>query len=726
MTFSHRAHTLSTGRPNTPSDGGAWIGRITTLLVALLLVMGGGHSVDAQEPTARTNSDPEQTLSRDSEVPTLTGVPVGASTQPKSEQEVVEASASTAPEAPQFFNTWWFVAVCAGLMGALGVFYWARTRALRHKLEERTDKLTAKKERAEQRAHRLEEMSDAKSEMLKELSHTFRTPLTLTLGPIDNILEGKHGALNEDARTQLRLAQRNGTRLLWLVNQLLDLAELESGNMILKATHGNFVQFVAKGMWSFEGLAERRDIRLGLEASLQDSDVWFDEGKMEKILGNLLTGAFRSAKEGGAIRVRVRPVEDDDEQVEMVVEDTGTGFASDDKNGTAEQYSRPGTDLWDSADVRTSVGLHLVEELVELHEGHIIVDGQMGEHIRFIVRLPRRPEAAEEMADAPRGDALPRGLKGESPGALTLTRKALAQEIKNGDGLSSPAVHGYEARPDEKDRTTILVIDDNKVVRTLVRSHLEPEYRVEEAPEGAAGYNLASSLLPDLVIADVMMPEMDGFELCRKIKTDPDVDHIPVIFLTARADLEGKIEGLDVGADVYLTKPFEPEELIAHVKNLIATRRSLRESLRDERAHRGVSGDGPPGGVNPEGVQAAADSLPPTAGGKPLKERIEEVISENLTDPDFGVSELASSTALSSSQLRRRMKEAYDRTPVQLIRRRRLEAGAQLLREREDATIGEVAYAVGFNSQSYFSRSFRDEFGTSPSRYRSQHDGIQA
>lgn len=423
--------------------------------------------------------------------------------------------------------------------------------------------------------------------------------------------------------------------------------------------------------------------------------------------------------------MRVRPVEDEEtsDEVELIVEDTGTGFSSDEDSHSLG-YSQAGNGLWDSGDVKTSVGLYLVEQLVDLHEGHVQVDGQMGEHIRFTVHLPRKPDAADEVSQPTGGDAIPRGLRGEDPGALTLTRKALSLEMKNGESSSVPLVHGDEARPDEKDRTTILVIDDNSVVRTLVRSHLEPKYRVEEAPEGAAGYNLANSLLPDLVIADVMMPEMDGFELCEKIKTDPDIDHIPVIFLTARADLEDKIEGLDVGADVYLTKPFEPEELIAHVENQIATRRSLRESLRDERPHQ--AGDGMGNGVSREGFQSAAEALPATADGKSLRDRIEEVIAENLTDPDFGVSELAGSTALSSSQLRRRMKEAYDRTPVQLIRRRRLEAGAQLLREREDATIGEVAYAVGFNSQSYFSRSFRDEFGTSPSRYRSQHDGIEA
>jgi AraC-like DNA-binding protein len=182
--------------------------------------------------------------------------------------------------------------------------------------------------------------------------------------------------------------------------------------------------------------------------------------------------------------------------------------------------------------------------------------------------------------------------------------------------------------------------------------------------------------------------------------------------------VEDKVEGLDVGADAYLTKPFEPEELIARTENLIATRQTLRESFRGADAAAGNSED--ERGAEAGGVENAKEALPSTAEELSLRDRVEEAIAEHMTDPDFGVAELASATALSASQLRRRMKEAYDRTPVQLIRRRRLEAGARLLEEREDVTIGEVAYAVGFNSQSYFSRSFRDEFGAPPSEYRSE------
>jgi DNA-binding response OmpR family regulator len=288
-----------------------------------------------------------------------------------------------------------------------------------------------------------------------------------------------------------------------------------------------------------------------------------------------------------------------------------------------------------------------------------------------------------------------------------------------GDGAATESGADGTLPSDADDRPTILVIDDNLVICTLLRAHLEPEYRVIEAHDGAEGYALARSILPDLVLTDVMMPEVDGFELCRQIKEDPDVDHVPVAFLTARADLEDKVEGYEEGADAYITKPFEPEALIARIESLIATRQTLRESFEAE--------DDPAAAAETEisagGVENAEAALPPTAETNSLKEEIEDTIAEHLTDPEFGVSDLASKMALSPSQLRRRMKEIYERTPVQLIRRRRLEAGARLLRERTDATIGEMAYAVGFNSQSYFSRSFREEFGSSPSRFRSEGVG---
>ena len=615
-----------------------------------------------------------------------------------------------------------------GAVGTMGLLYgfWVRRRMANRLDAARADRAEAQEALrvARDKIETLEEMRTARSQFLEEISHTFRRPLTLTLGPIDTLLDGQYGVLSDEARTQLRLAERNGTRLLWLVNQLLDLAELETGSMSLAPTEGHLPRFVARSLRSFEDFAERRSVRLGFESSLGTPTAWFDEAKMEVMLANLLSGAFRTAGEGGSVQVGVRPAADPaDEEggipqdapttaVELVVEHTG-----------AQEVPRPTDRLFgmdeggpsrpDPERIRTGLGLRLVEELADLHGGALRIDRSVGSKVRYVVRLPRRPSGPRDGASEEADGGTSASDDASEQGPLALSRKALSRPKP-----STAPDEGEPAEAPEDDRTTVLVIDDNSVICTLVRAHLEPEYRVREAHDGAEGYTLARSLLPDLVITDVMMPEVDGFELCRKIKEDPDIDHVPVVFLTARADVEDKVEGLDVGADAYLTKPFEPEELIARTENLIATRQTLRESFRG--AEEAAGGPEDEGGAEAGGVENAKEALPSTAEESSLRERVEEAIAEHMTDPDFGVAELASATALSASQLRRRMKEAYDRTPVQLIRRRRLEAGARLLEEREDVTIGEVAYAVGFNSQSYFSRSFRDEFGAPPSEYRSE------
>ncbi|WP_263784338.1 hybrid sensor histidine kinase/response regulator transcription factor [Salinibacter grassmerensis] len=630
--------------------------------------------------------------------------------------------------------SWWGGVLLAGSgIGAMALLHGRRLRRMRRRAEARIDAAREERDAAEEaldtatnRVETLDEMRTAKSQFLEEISHAFRRPLTLTLGPIDTLLDGRYGALGDEVRTQLRLAERSGTRLLWLVNQLLDLAELETGRMSLTPTDGDLPSFVVRGVRSFEALAERRNVRLHFESTLDDPVAWFDEEKMETMLANLLSSALRAAAEDGTIQVTVRScsppagVEEETDGLELVAEHTGEQGhppADDDLWRTRDDQSLQAPDR-----IGTRLGLHLVDGLATLHGGTLQIDHAADGTVRYAVRLPRRPPGHDLPVSGASGahpgassadtrEASPENDFGQDP--LVLSREALSSRTDT----SAPAPNTPAESPDE-DRTTVLVIDDNSVVCTLVRTHLEPEYRVEEAHDGAEGYTLARTLLPDLVISDVMMPEVDGFELCRKIKEDPDIDHVPVVFLTARADLEDKVEGLDVGADAYLTKPFEPEALIAHIENLIATRRTLRESFGERGGAAAESQNA--ADERSDGAEKANEELPPTAEAAPLPDRIEEAIAEHLTDPDFGVSELAAATALSASQLRRRMKEAYDRTPVQLIRRRRLEAGAQLLQEREDVTIGEVAYAVGFNSQSYFSRSFRDEFGVPPSQHRGE------
>jgi DNA-binding response OmpR family regulator len=247
---------------------------------------------------------------------------------------------------------------------------------------------------------------------------------------------------------------------------------------------------------------------------------------------------------------------------------------------------------------------------------------------------------------------------------------------------------------EDEDRTTVLIVDDNADVRTFVRSILEPRYRVLEAPDGAAGLELATDALPDLVVSDVMMPRLDGFGLSRALKAEAATDCIPVILLTARADTEGEVEGLGTGADDYVTKPFEADVLRARVAGLIASRQHLRERFSRE-------------------------SLPPELDAparSPFEERLREIIEAHLGDPAFSPDTHADEAVLSYKQLYRKLREEQGQTPSQFIRRVRVERAARLL-EGQAGTVSEVAYAVGFNSLSYFNRSFREHFDCAPSAY---------
>ena len=518
---------------------------------------------------------------------------------------------------------WWRSVLLVGAgAAAMGVLHWVRIRRLRRRATARIDALRTEKEEAEEalgvaanRAERLEEQRVERSTLLEGMSRSLRRALALTLGPVDTVLERRVSSLSEEARTQLRLTEQNGLRLRWLVNQMSDVAELERGSVVFSPTEADLPGFVTQGVQSYERLAERRGVTLAFESTLDDPSVWFDPSKMEALLANLLFSAFHAVEEGGTVRVGLHPAclpEESKEttgageptaDIELRVEHTGSeiplGLGGD-------AVSEPSEEILSESDgrVSASVGLRLADDLADLHAGRLQARCPDGDIVRYAVRLPRQPEEApdadrEAADDSEEGDTSPDFLsEGRCRGALTLSRNALLTEttadapssssesngvLPGNEGLPGRRAHsgdGAGTREDVDDRTTVLVVDNNSVVCTLVRTQLEPKYRVEEAHDGAEGYAQVRRLQPDLVITDVMMPEINGFELCRKIKGAPDIDHVPVVFLTARTGLEDKVEGFDMGADAYLTKPFRPEELIARVEDLIATRRAFQEAFR--------------------------------------------------------------------------------------------------------------------------------------------------
>lgn len=549
------------------------------------------------------------------------------------------------------------------------------TRRLNATLEARTEALEVEKRRTEEQAARLQAMEQMKTRFFANLSHEFRTPLTLILGPVQDALQQTFGPLPEVLRQPLGQVQRNGLRLQRLINELLDLAKLEAGGMTLHLRGENLPRFLRTLVCSFAPLAERRNIQLTFEALPEDLVMALDAGKLEKVVFNLLSNAFKFTPEGGTIRVRCQhQVQDGQEQVEIRVRDTGPGIPADaigyifDRFYQAEQV--PGH-------ASSGIGLALSKELVGLHGGTLHAVSELGFGSEFIVTLPVLP--------------------GKVPAETTaLPSDTVAYE--EAEAVASPDV-AAEAPPDAP---LVLVVEDHADLRAYLRGHLAGRYRVAEAGDGRAGLEQARQLRPDLVVSDVMMPEMDGYALCRAIRSDADLAHMPVILLTAKASEDDKIEGLQTGADDYLYKPFNAAELLARAENLIEGRRFLRHYF------------GVPTTAPPVSVQARPVTVP--SAETLFVEKVQAVVEQHLGDHSFGVEWLADELGMSTRTLQRHLQAATRLSGAGFIRMIRLQRAAQLLRQQA-GTVAEVAYRVGFQDADYFARLFRQMFDVPPSEY---------
>jgi signal transduction histidine kinase/ligand-binding sensor domain-containing protein/CheY-like chemotaxis protein len=542
--------------------------------------------------------------------------------------------------------------------------------------------------RAEQEsahAERFRELDRARSRFFANVSHEFRTPLTLTLGPLDDLQAGFHGPLAHAMAEQVGLARRNAGRVLELIDQLLEVARLEVGSTPLRAQRVELGTFVAQLGEAFRPLAERRSVELALEVPRQPLTVYADPAHLERILANLLSNAFKFTRSGGSVRLTV---EAGPPTARISVRDDGPGITAADLPHIFDRFYR-GNEAAGRHQPGTGIGLALARELVALHGGTLEVESEEGAGSTFTVSLPigRDHLTPEQVVDdEPLEDWTPRLALPSTP----------VEEPPAGEA----AVSGQDGIPE--DVTTVLVVEDNVELRAFVRMHLQGRFRVVEAADGLQGLELARRVLPDLVLSDVMMPGLDGYALCRALKEDPETDFIPVILLTARAAMEDRLSGLRESADAYLTKPFQVEELTTQIDNLIALRRRLRERFAGKVVRM----------MHPAPVEVASSDAK-------LLEQVRGVIETHLAEEDFSVEALARLVAHSRGHLHRRLKEINGESPSDLLRRMRLERAAQLL-EAGAGSVSEIAYGVGFKSVAHFSNRFQDHFGVRPSAYRLQ------
>jgi len=600
---------------------------------------------------------------------------------------------------PPWWLTWWAYMIY-GITILLLIYAWRRYDLKRQHLKHDLELEHVQTEK-------LEELDKMKSRFFANISHEFRTPLTLILGPLQNLISK---ASDKDSKQELDIMQRNARRLQKLINQLLNLSRIEAGKMKLQAREENIISLARLFVQSFESYAAQRKISLVFTAKEEQIPVYVDRDKIEKILSNLLSNAFKFTGEGGRIEVAVgspqsavgspqsavgsKATEDwrlktgdyFNTGVNISISDTGSGIPPKRLKHIFDRFYQA-DDTYSKDQEGSGIGLALTKELVEIHYGEIKVVSEPGKGTTFNILLPL--------------------------GKSHLKPKEIIKIKKSDDNkfipeLADPLVPIIEEQPvsiaspnDTLENSTpiLLIVEDNADLRAYIRGFLDKNYHVIEAEDGESGFDKALKTIPDLIISDVMMPRMDGYELCRHLKTDERTDHIPIILLTARAAMESKIEGMETGADDFITKPFEPEELKARIKNLIEQRNKLKERYRKE--------------LNIESTLTEDNLL---SRDKRFLDKAQKTVQKYMIEPDFTVEDFAKEMAMSRVQLHRKLRALINQTASEFIRILRVIHAAKLLIQ-QDANISEVAYDVGFNSPSSFTRSFTKHFGMPPTEY---------
>lgn len=521
----------------------------------------------------------------------------------------------------------------------------------------------------------LKDIDQIKSKFFANISHEFRTPLTLIDGPAGQLVSGEA----ENPKEIGQIIRRNSQRLLRLVNQLLDLSKIESGGMKLQKQTLDIVQLVKGIAASFESLAGRKGITFEIHTSEDSLIGSFERDAVEKIVTNLLSNAFKFTSKGGSVSLALspNPFSTDDgrgEGVRVSVTDTGIGIPAHLKEKIFDRFYQI-DDTHTREQGGTGIGLALTKELVELHGGAISVTSELGKGSTFAVQLPLEYD----------------------------TTTVIEQTVRHRDKLSYTDITETTepisiSKPDDS-LPLLLIIEDNADMRRYIRTNIENGYHIAEAVNGEEGVAKAIETIPDLIISDVMMPKMDGFEVCRKLKTDERTSHIPIILLTAKAGQEHKVEGLETGADDYLVKPFDAKELSVRLINLQEQRKKLREYFQRELTSFPKSGR----------VQSADEQF---------LSKVFQIIEIHYPDSEFDLETLANSLLMSRMQLHRKIKAITGYTPGEFMRNFRLQKAAELL-TKNTGTVSEIVFMIGYNNLSSFARQFHDKFGVNPSEYPS-------
>lgn len=528
-------------------------------------------------------------------------------------------------------------------------------------------------DRERQEAQRLHELDMMKIKFFTNVSHEFRTPLSLIITPLEKLIKQ---APPSAEKKQFLLIHRNARRLLNMVNQLLDFRKLEEQELQLNKTAGDIIRFIKNISHSFTDIAENKNISFNFHSSEESFFTLFDHDKLERILFNLLSNAFKFTPIGGAVNVLAEVADKNNEKtLELKVFDSGIGISKDKQEKIFDRFFQnaiPGS----MVNQGSGIGLAITKEFVKLHGGSISIESEADKGSCFIVSLPLTP-VNDAKPDENSDDA-------EAP-AFDLEENVL------------PTFKLSEQKNSRNKRKSVLLVEDNDDFRGYIKENLTAHYNIIEAQNGKIGWQKALSEHPDLIVCDISMPEMNGIDLCKKIKSDNRTAFIPVLLLTALTGEEQQLTGLQTGANDYMTKPFNFEILLSKIKNLLLQQESFKKTYQKQ-------------------VHAHATEVVTESADDKFMQQALAIIEKNISNPDFSVEEMSREMFMSRVALYKKLFALSGKTPIEFIRSIRLQRAAQLLQQR-NLTVAEVAYEVGFNNPKYFSRYFKQEYGVIPSSY---------
>nr|WP_321357654.1 two-component regulator propeller domain-containing protein [uncultured Draconibacterium sp.] len=570
-------------------------------------------------------------------------------------------------EPPFWLSKWgffmYFVFVVILLLG----FYVVATRIQK-------SKALAKMERREKEY--VTELNNFKLEFFTNVSHELRTPLTLIVGPLTRILEEER--LTPALNKKMKGIKNNAHRLLTLVNQLLEFRKIENGKEGLRVSHQNITTLLKDAEEAFVEMAESKSIDFKVEIIDLNTNIWVDFQKLENILINLISNAMKFTGQGGEVLVKVQLYGDElnDRTLKIIVADNGIGIDSSKLKRIFDRFYHTDGGV-ESEMVGSGIGLALVNSLVKLHKGSIKVNSSVGEGAVFTVELPVSRKAYRDNEVLLGADQY-------------ITNITMADDLKQVPILRDE-VERLSTQP------TVLVIDDNRELLEFISETLVDDYKVVTAIDSAQGMQKVEEALPDLIISDVMMPGIDGFELTRKLKSDIRTSHIPVILLTAKSGVENEYEGLQTGADYFIEKPFLPHILVTLISNVLSTRKSLIERFKSD-------------------AQMLPTEVACSESDRSFIEKITTLIKENIDQSNLDVSFLVNEMGISRSLLHVKLKKLTDCSATEYIRSIRLREAVKLIADGT-CNISEAAYRTGFSSPAYFSRRFKEYFGVTPKSY---------